>query len=673
MMSLFGFIIVIGVVVDDAIVTGESVYTRLQRGTNPLDAAISGTRAVTVPVTFGILTTIVAFLPLLFFEGMTGSFARQIPFVVTPVLLFSLVESKLILPAHLKHVKISKPRMRNPISVIQRGAASGLQLLIDKVYAPTLKVVVSHRLSMIGLFVCMALLMLGYFAGGRLGYVSIPSVERPEIFATLKLPEHVSKEATRNYTDRITTAAEQMREEFVDPEKGPIVTNHWRLLGTDYPGRPYNKAYSVVFLGLMPSGLRSEAGPSNDAVMKRWRELIGELPANATLKIRTQKTRGDDGEKETDPLEMELRGPNSEMKQEIARKTEELLEGYDGIANAWVNQRANQTEVELSLTPRGTELGITQQTLAYQVRRAFYGEEAQRVLRGHEEYRVMVRLPKKQRETFNTLEKMKIRTPAGAEVPLFTIAKIDFVQAPTYIERNDKAEVIRIGGEPTDRNVDLVRIADSLKPQLRELLRGSEDLQFVFRGAVAEAEETKKRLIIGSVALMFALFALLAIPFQSILQPLYILAVVPFGVIGALLGHMIMGVTPSDLSLFGIIAMAGVVVNDSLVMVDDINQRVRRGTTLLDAVQQSGCQRFRPIFLTSVTTFVGLMPLMFDNSLQAQFLIPMAVSLAYGVLFATGITLLLIPCVLVVADDLKSALRKFSSWYGRPFRDLGKP
>ena len=668
MMSLFGFIIVIGVVVDDAIVTGESVYTRLQRGTNPLDAAVSGTRAVTVPVTFGILTTIVAFLPLLFFEGMTGNFARQIPFVVTPVLLFSLVESKLILPAHLKHVRISKPRIRNPLSVIQRGAASGLQSLIDKVYAPTLKVVVSHRLSMIGFFVCLALLMLGYFAGGRLGYVSIPSVERPEIFATLKLPEHVSKEVTRSYTDRITTAAEQMQEEFVDPEKGPIVTNHWRLLGTDYPGRPYNKAYSVVFLGLMPSGLRSEAGPSNDAVMKRWRELIGDLPANATLKIRTQKTRGDDGEKETDPLEMELRGPNSEMKQEIARKTEELLEGYDGIANAWVNQRANQTEVELSLTPRGTELGITQQTLAYQVRRAFYGEEAQRVLRGHEEYRVMVRLPKKQRETFNTLEKMKIRTPSGAEVPLFTVAKIDFVQAPTYIERNDKAEVIRIGGEPTDRNVDLVRIADSLKPQLRELLRGSEDLQFVFRGAVAEAEETKKRLIIGSIALMFALFALLAIPFQSVLQPIYILAVVPFGVIGALLGHMIMGVTPSDLSLFGIIAMAGVVVNDSLVMVDDINQRVRRGIPLLDAVQQSGCQRFRPIFLTSVTTFVGLMPLMFHNSLQAQFLIPMAVSLAYGVLFATGITLFLIPCVLLTANDLGVMARSFFSWYGRPFR-----
>ena len=215
--------------------------------------------------------------------------------------------------------------------------------------------------------------------------------------------------------------------------------------------------------------------------------------------------------------------------------------------------------------------------------------------------------------------------------------------------------------------VDLVRIAKSLKSRTDDLLRDHEDLHIVFTGAVAEAEETKKRLIIGSVALMFALFALLAIPFQSILQPLYILIVVPFGVIGALLGHIIMDITPSDLSLFGILAMAGVVVNDSLVMVDDINQRIRRGVPLLSAVQQSGRQRFRPIFLTSVTTFVGLIPLMFDNSLQAQFLIPMAVSLAYGVLFATGITLFLIPCVLLTADDIGKLCRRFLSWYGSPF------
>ncbi len=668
MMSLFGFIIVVGVVVDDAIVTGESVYTRLQRGADPLEAAIEGTRAVTVPVTFGILTTIVAFLPLLFFEGMTGDFARQIPFVVAPVLLFSLVESKLILPTHLKHLKVSSARVRSPVRKVQRLAASGLQAFIDRVYAPLLKHVVAHRLTAIAFFLCMGLLMLGYFSGGRLGYVSIPSVERPEIYASLKLPEHVSIDTTRTYMDRITDAAEQMRSEFVDPVKGPIVTNHWRLIGTEAPWRPYNKAHSIIYLQLMPPGLRSETGPTNDEVIARWRELIGELPENSTLKIRTQKTRGDDGEREADPLEMELRGPASPAKQELAREIERMLNGYDGIAKAWAHQRRPQTEVELSLTSRASELGVTQQSLAYQVRRAFYGEEAQRVLRGHDEYRVMVRLPRKQRETFNTLEKMKIRTPAGAEVPLFTVAKTEFVQAPVFIERNDKAEVTRIGAEPKDRSVDLVRIANSIKPDIEKLLRDHEDLHVVFTGSVADAEETKRRLLIGSLALMFGLFALLAIPFQSVLQPLYILAVVPFGVIGALLGHIIMDVTPSDLSLFGILAMAGVVVNDSLVMVDDINRRVRAGTSLRSAVQQSGRRRFRPIFLTSVTTFVGLVPLMFDTSLQAQFLIPMAVSLAFGVLFATGITLFLIPCVLMVADDIGRFIRNLSGWYFRPFR-----
>ena len=226
----------------------------------------------------------------------------------------------------------------------------------------------------------------------------------------------------------------------------------------------------------------------------------------------------------------------------------------------------------------------------------------------------------------------------------------------------------RIGAEPKARSVDLVRIANSIKPDIEKLLRDHEDLHVVFTGSVADAEETKRRLLIGSLALMFGLFALLAIPFQSVLQPLYILAVVPFGVIGALLGHIIMDVTPSDLSLFGILAMAGVVVNDSLVMVDDINRRVRAGTSLRSAVQQSGRRRFRPIFLTSVTTFVGLVPLMFDTSLQAQFLIPMAVSLAFGVLFATGITLFLIPCVLMVADDIGRFIRNLSGWYFRPFR-----
>ncbi len=662
MMSLFGFIIVVGVVVDDAIVTGESVYARLQNGAAPLDAAIDGTKAVTIPVTFGILTTIVAFVPLLFFEGMTGAFAKQIPFVVAPVLLFSLVESKLVLPAHLKHLRIDDSNSGGWLRYLRLKVAAGLDYFIYRCYQPALIAVVRHRYAALAFFVAMAMAMLGYFTGGRLGYVPIPSVERTEVVATLDLPDHASIETTRRYMDRLADAAEAMKLDFIDPGTGkPIVGNHWRLIGTPYPGRPYEASSGVIFLGLMPFSLRSEPGPDNDTIMARWRELVGELPASVTLKMRSQKTEGSE-ERETDPLELELRGPDSEAKHQLARQIADLIRGYDGIESAWAHLRAQQNELELTLKPRAAELGVTQQTLASQVRQAFYGEEAQRILRGRDEYRIMVRLPKAQRESLNTLQELRVRTPAGAEVPLFTVADVALVKSPTFIERNDKAEVIRIGAEPKNKGVDLVRIARSVSPAIQKLVHDHEDQTFVFTGAVAEAEETKKRMLIGSIAMMFALYALLAIPFKSVLQPFYILVVVPFGAIGSLLGHILLGITPSDLSLFGMLAMAGVVVNDSLVMVDDINRRVRDGVPLRKAVELSGCRRFRPIFLTSATTFLGLLPLMADRSLQAQFLIPMAVSLAFGVLFATVITLFLIPSVLVVADDFRGL---FSSIFGR--------
>ena len=670
MMSLFGFIIVVGVVVDDAIVTGENVYSRMQDGLKPIDAAIIGTKEVTVPVTFGILTTIVAFIPLLFFDGMTGEFGRQIPFVVAPVLLFSLVESKLVLPAHLKHMSI-KNSSKNVISRIQGKVASGLEWFVQKVYFPSLKIVLQHRFAAVAFFISMAILMTGYFAGGRLGYVSIPSVERPEIQATLNLPDHVPVEVTREWIDRICDAAATMREEFIDPKsKEPIVGNIWRLIGTLQPRSrgSFNGSNGVMYLQLMPHALRSEPGPDNDTIINRWQELVGELPDNAELRIRTMKTRGDEGQKEEYPMELELRGPSSPEKKQLAEDIRDLLKSYDGISNAWAQNRQDQNELELSLKDRASELGVTQQTLARQVRQAFYGEEAQRVMRGHDEYRVMVRLPKAQRETVHTLEELKIITPQGAEVRLDTVANVSFVKSPTFIERNQKAEVIRIGAQPVDKNVDIMAIAKDAKPRIDELVRDYDDLVFTYTGFIAEAEESKKRFIVGSVALMFTLYALLAIPFQSAIQPIYILTVVPFGIIGAMLGHIILGITPSDLSLFGMLAMAGVVVNDSLVMVDDINNRVRSGIPLSEAVQQSGCRRFRPIFLTSATTFIGLMPLIFDPSLQAQFLIPMAVSLAFGVLFATGITLYLIPSVLLVAEDFKNLFEKAAAWYVAPFK-----
>jgi multidrug efflux pump subunit AcrB len=254
-------------------------------------------------------------------------------------------------------------------------------------------------------------------------------------------------------------------------------------------------------------------------------------------------------------------------------------------------------------------------------------------------------------------------------VPLATVAEIAFTKAPSFVERNDGAEIIRIGAQPVDETVDVIGIAREITPRLNELCDDN-DLSFQFIGYVAEAEEAKKKTILGALALFFTLYGMLSIPLKSIVQPFFVMLAVPFAIIGALLGHIFMGLTPSYLSIFGMLALAGVAVNDTLLLVDYINRRREEGVTLHAAALEAGGRRFRPIMLTSVTTFVGLLPLMMDRSLHAQFLIPMAVSLAFGVLFATTVTLYLIPCALLMAEDIRQVLGQFRSWYFRPFQTV---
>ncbi|MGY8691225.1 MAG: efflux RND transporter permease subunit, partial [Verrucomicrobiales bacterium] len=366
---------------------------------------------------------------------------------------------------------------------------------------------------------------------------------------------------------------------------------------------------------------------------------------------------------EDEPMELELRGVATEEKNAIAEKIKSLLQSYAGVRHAWAQINYGQDELEFTLKPRAYELGLTQASLASQIRQAFYGEEAQRIMRGVDDIRVMVRLPREARRSLHTLDRMKVRTPSGAEVPLATVSNVAFAKAPSFVERNGGAEVIRIGAMPDDENVDIMGIAREITPRLQELVNEGEDLSFQWTGYIAESEESKRRTIIGGIALCFILYSLLAIPFKSIVQPFFVMLALPFGIIGALLGHIFMDITPSYLSIFGMLALAGVVVNDSLVMVDYINNRLKEGLSLREACLEAGARRFRPIMLTSVTTFVGLMPLLMERSLQAQFLIPMAVSLGFGVLFATGITLYLIPCSLLLAEDLGKPFRRFWNWY----------
>ena len=667
-MSLFGYILVLGVVVDDAIITGENVYARLKTGMDPTEASILGTKEVAVPVTFGVITTIVAFLPLLYFDGVWGDFAKQIPPVVAPVLLFSLLESKLILPAHLKHIRI-KPST-NVFSRFQTSIANGLERFVTTVYQPSLKFAVSHRLSVLALFTTMGLLMAGYCMGGRMGFQSFPTVDTSRLTAIFAMSGDTPLEITDLYIRRIADAVDQLKEEFVDPGTGePLVRNISLVSGAKYPGKGYSSAQGFVQVEVIPPESRSEPGPLNSVIAKRWAEIIGPIPEARIFRVYSESSLKQGGEYNEEYLHLELRGPSSQEKADVAGKIRDLLRDFEGISTAWADINLRAEELVVSLKPRAIELGLTQQLLARQIRQAFYGEQAQRVLDDADDIRVMVRLPDAKRESLYTFERIKIRTPRGADVPLTTVANIAFTTAPTFVERNDRAEVIRIGAQPIDETVDIIGISKELTPQIQELCDEVEGISYQWMGYVAEAKDSKRRTIIGSLALVFVLYALLAIPFKSMVQPFFVLIALPFGIIGALLGHLIMGLTPSYLSIFGMLALAGVVVNDSLVLVDYINQRTREGMTLLQACIEAGGKRFRPIMLTSVTTFVGLLPLMLETSLQAQFLIPMAVSLGFGVVFATAITLYLIPCALLVSEDCSRVLNAIRHWYFQPFRN----
>ena len=670
MWSLFGFIIVVGIVVDDAIVTGENIFTKLREGQAPLEAAVVGTKEVATPVTFGILTTIVAFLPLsLAFDGFYGNITKQIPPVVAGVLLFSLIESKLVLPTHLKNLKTGRTKL-NSFARFQKWFADALERFVEKVYQPTLEATTRHRYITLACFAAVAMAAWGYWNSGRLGKVLMPSIDRYQIYASVNMTNDTKFDRTDEMVAHMIAAAEQLKNEFVDKESGESLIQAI-LSGSGTSGRGWgtpSEEEGFVALEILPPSLRGKESKNvrNEEIESRWRELIGKVPDVRALRIWGQQRTGRYADYEA--IEVELRGPDSPEKLAVANAVEELFEARTGeIADAWNDLRNPREELEIKLKPRARELGLTELQLARQIRGSFFGAEAQRIQRDREEIRVMVRLSEASRDNLHALESLRISTGQGPAVPFSHVATLTPVKAPPRIERIDGARVARVSAQAASSNLDVVRIADQEAPRIDALVSKVPGLSWRYQGFVAEHKRSEHRKNMSYIALFIALYALLAIPFKSLSQPLFVLLAVPFGMIGAILGHIILGETPSFFSSLGMLAMAGVVVNDSLVMVDFTNQRVRAGEKLRDAVLRSGAARFRPILLTSLTTFVGLLPLILDSSIQAKFLIPMAISLGFGVLFATVITLYLIPCAYLVNEDAKQALARAWAWYKRPF------
>ena len=670
-MTLFAFILVLGIVVDDAIVTGENVYQRMQRGEESLAASIKGTHEVAIPVVFGVLTTIAAFYPLVKMSGFIGNWYKQIPFVVIPVLLFSLVESKLILPAHLKHCRPINPEHTAEkmwILRVQRYVARGLERFVQKYYRPTLHVCLKYRYAVVAAFVGILGIFVARYASGQMPFSPFPRVPRDSVTAKLQMPIGTNFESTKRIVDRIEAVAFELKNQLREEHGVDIVKHVFATAG----GRPFSSWRSTAGVAeegeiILELASSKESGVSvgSREVSMGLRRLIGPVPEAESLEIQFSWGGGD-------AVNVQLEGPRIEELVEASQELQRELAAYEGLYDIEDSFQRATEELELELKPQAVHLGVTVRQLASQVRTAFYGAEAQRIQRGRDDVRVIVRYPEIERRSLASLHTMMIRTQDGTQVPFEEVARIIPGKSLPSIQRFDRNRIIRVTAAGDENQIDEEAIrSELLEDYLPELVAKYSGMSFSLQGRAAQARDNTTELTRGIIFVIIVIYVLLAIPFKSYIQPFIVMTAIPFGVVGAVLGHDLMNLVYDHvlqwesnpvanvtmLSVLGMLALSGVVVNDSLVMVDFINQRRKEGMSLEEAVKLAGIKRFRPIILTSLTTFAGLLPLMFESDREAQFLIPMAVSLGWGIIFATTITLYLVPVANLIVGDIGNFFR----------------
>lgn len=639
LMSAFGFIIVLGIVVDDAIVTGENVYSRMRAGDKGLAAAIHGTKEVAVPVTFGILTTIAAFGPLAFIEGRLGEIFAQIPMVVIPVLLFSLIESKLILPAHLKHINLHEhDNKQTGFQAWQTRFADGFEKAIMKYYEPFLKKALRHRYSTLAVFTGVLIIMMSLIASGWTRFVTFQRIEGETATATLAMPAGTPFEVTNRHASRISDAAEKLREKYTDPDTGEsMITNILTMVDT---------GSAWVQIETVPRQYRTMDFSVGD-MNNEWRQMIGRVPGAESLNFRASFFRAGD------PIDVQFSGNSLQTLTAVGDQLKAHLATYPGVFEIADSLSNGKEELQIELSPQGHLLGLTRSDIVNQVGQAFKGLQAQRIQRGRDDIRVIVRFPIGERSTIASLNEMLITAPNGSQIPLANVAEIKPGRGPSEIRRIDGYRVLNVTADVNKETTNMTVMLNSIENFLDDLLVKYPSISYTLEGEQRRQEETFGSLQLGLIVVLFAIYCMLALPLKSYTQPLVVMSVIPFGMIGAVIGHWIMGQTLTILSMLGLMALIGVVINDSLVLVDYINQRRRNAKEhLITAVERAGVVRFRPVMLTSLTTFFGLLPLLSDKSSSAQFLIPMAISLGFGILFATLITLVLVPTNIMIADDI---------------------
>ncbi len=657
LMSLFGFMLVLGIVVDDAIVTGENVYRHLQHSDDGLSAAINGTKEVAAPVTFGIFTTIAAFIPMTLIEGSRGILFQNIAVVIIPILLFSLIESKFVLPAHLKNIKLGKQRSDNRFNRWQQNVASGFENFVLRFYQPLLNRALAYRYVTLSIFIGALIVIFAIVTSGWTRFVFFPRVASESISLSLSMPTGTPFDVTDRHIEFITQQALALQNRHKDENaEESLILNIHSTTGTAGGGRR-GSHYGRVKFEILSQEKRSSptlAAISNRQLVSEWRNLIGTIAGAEEVAFRSEI--GHAGS----PVEIQLNGNDFQQLRAVADKVKARLTTHAGVFDVTDSMSDGKEELRLQLKPEAYLLGISESDVVRQVREAFYGYEAQRIQRGRDDVRVMVRFPQEEREAVANLQDFRISTQDGRSIPVAQIVDLVPGLSPTTIYRNDLMRTLSVTADIDKGTVNMALVNKDLQEYLDGLLLQFPSVGYTLEGEAKEQAESFRSIYFGLIFVAFAIYSLLAIPFKSYTQPLLVMSIIPFGTLGAFVGHWIMGMPLTIFSILGILALVGVVVNDSLVLVDFINQQRRKHQlSVYEAISTAGATRFRPVMLTSLTTFFGLAPLLFEQSTQAQFLIPMAISLAFGILLATFVTLLLVPINYLIAWELKHKISAY--------------
>ncbi len=653
MITMFACIMAIGILVDDAIVVGENVYSHWRRGKSPIQAAIDGTSEVALPVLAAVATSIAAFIPLFIMEGIMGKFIAVIPVAMVAALLASLIECLIIMPAHLAHSlpvrdPHAKPRGLGAVAQrLRRAIETSVDWTIEQLYGPVLRWAMTYRMVVAAIALAILMLALGVVGGGHVNFFLFPKTDAEFVIAQLTLPQGTPSDRTLAISSQIEQAAWQLNQVFEAQEGQPVVKNAMTVVGTQTSRNPEIGSHAgEVTIELAAVEQRNTS--SND-VLAKWRELTGDIPEAIALTFGTREI-GPGGA----PIEVRLIGQSFDDLRQTADRVKAELATYPGVYDIQDDFRPGKVEMRLTLKPEARVLGLTVADLARQMRQGFFGAEALRVQRGRDDVSVMVRYPESERRALGDVENMRIRTPDGREIPFGEVASVTLERGYAVIHHDDRERIVAVTADVDTNVANAAKVLADLEAGfLPQLMANYDGLRFSFEGQQRETQRSFNSLFRGFVLAMLLIYGILATIFRSYWQPLIVMSVIPFGLIGALVGHMLMGHDLTMMSLFGLVALSGVVVNDSLVLLDFVNRAMRQGLAIEDAVMVGGQARFRAIMLTTITTVAGLLPILLEGSFQAQFLIPMAISISFGLMGATFLVLLLVPALYMLLYDIR--------------------